>query len=254
MSEQGLVVTSLAVRFGGLVAVDDVSLAAPPGRITGLIGPNGAGKTTVFNVCSGLVRPAGGSVRLDGRDITRVPAARRSQRGLGRTFQRIALFDSLTVRENVELGREGALAGSLPWRQLVARRGEQRTVADAATDALELCGIADLADRPAGSLSTGQRRLVELARVLAGGFTTLLLDEPSSGLDDHESQRFGELLTTAVRDRGVGILLVEHHMELVLGICDYLYVLDFGRLIFEGGPDMAVTSDAVRDAYLGTAA
>jgi ABC-type branched-subunit amino acid transport system ATPase component len=146
------------------------------------------------------------------------------------------------------------MAGSLPWRQLVARRVERRVVAAAARDALDTCGIVDLADRPAGSLSTGNRRLVELARVLAGGFTTLLLDEPSSGLDDHESERFGEILTTVVAERGVGILLVEHHMELVLAVCDYLYVLDFGRLIFAGTPDEAVTSDVVRDAYLGTAA
>lgn len=254
MTESGLSVSSVVVRFGGLVAVDDVSLAAPRERITGLIGPNGAGKTTLFNVCSGLTRPTRGAVRLDGRDISQVSAARRPQLGLGRTFQRIALFDSLTVRDNVELGREGTMAGSLPWRQLVARRVERRVVAAAARDALDTCGIVDLADRPAGSLSTGNRRLVELARVLAGGFTTLLLDEPSSGLDDHESERFGEILTTVVAERGVGILLVEHHMELVLAVCDYLYVLDFGRLIFAGTPDEAVTSDVVRDAYLGTAA
>jgi ABC-type branched-subunit amino acid transport system ATPase component len=253
MSGSGLVVSSLVVRFGGLVAVDDVSLSAPGGRITGLIGPNGAGKTTLFNVCNGLLRPARGSVHLDGRDITRASTARRPQLGLGRTFQRIALFDSLSVRENVALGREGSLAGSLPWRQLVAGRGEQRLVTEAADEALATCGITGLANRPAGSLSAGDRRLVELARVLAGGFSMLLLDEPSSGLDDHESQRFGEILTAVVRDRDVGILLVEHHMELVLGICDYLYVLDFGRLIFAGTPDDAVTSDVVRAAYLGTA-
>ena len=254
MTGSGLSVSSVVVRFGGLVAVDDVSLSAPTGRITGLIGPNGAGKTTLFNVCSGLVRPAQGSVHLEGRDVTRIGAARRPQLGLGRTFQRLALFDSLTVRANVELGREGAMAGSLPWRQLVARRSERELVAAVAAESLETCGIAQLADRLAGSLSTGQRRLVELARVLAGGFTTLLLDEPSSGLDDKESERFGEILTTVVRDRGVGILLVEHHMELVLTVCDYLYVLDFGRVIFEGTAVDAVASEVVRAAYLGTAA
>jgi ABC-type branched-subunit amino acid transport system ATPase component len=254
VSGAGLSVSSLVVRFGGLVAIDGVSLSAPPGRITGLIGPNGAGKTTLFNVCSGLVRPNAGSVQLNDRDITRVSAARRPQLGLGRTFQRIALFDSLTVQENVALGREGAMAGSLPWRQLLARRGERSLVADAANQALTMCGIAHLADRAAGSLPTGNRRLVELARVLAGGFTTLLLDEPSSGLDDRESELFGEILTDVVRDRGIGVLLVEHHMELVLGVCDYLYVLDFGRLIFSGTSDEAVASDVVRAAYLGTAA
>jgi ABC-type branched-subunit amino acid transport system ATPase component len=250
----GLAVESLTVRYGGLVAVDDVSLSVPPDRITGLIGPNGAGKTTLFNACSGLVRPSRGTIRLDGRDITRLPLARRPQLGLGRTFQRIELFDSLTVRENVELGREGVLAGSLPWRQLFSGRSDRQAVAAATDDALATCGLQPVADRPAGSLSTGNRRLVELARVLAGGFRLLLLDEPSSGLDDHESRRFGDILTSVVRDQGVGILLVEHHMGLVLSVCDYLYVLDFGRLLFEGTPDEAVASDEVRAAYLGTAA
>ena len=250
----GLNVSSLVVRYGGLVAVDDVSLAAPHGRITGLIGPNGAGKTTMFNACSGLVRPTAGTVHLDGRDITRMSLARRPQLGLGRTFQRIELFDTLTVRQNVELGREGALAGSMPWRQLLARRSEQQTVAAAANEALAVCGLEDYADRPAGSLSTGNRRLVELARVLAGGFRMLLLDEPSSGLDDRESERFGAILRDVVRQRGVGILLVEHHMELVLSVCDHLYMLDFGKLLFEGTPAEAVTSDVVRAAYLGSAA
>lgn len=250
----GLTVSSLVVRFGGLVAVDDVSLAAPPGRITGLIGPNGAGKTTVFNACSGLVRPTSGTIHLDDRDITHMSMARRPQLGLGRTFQRIELFDSLTVRQNVELGREGALAGSMPWRQLLARRSEQQTVAAAADEALVVCGLEDHAERTAGSLSTGDRRLVELARVLAGGFRMLLLDEPSSGLDDRESERFGAILTDVVRERGVGILLVEHHMELVLAVCHHLYMLDFGKLLFAGTPAQAVTSDVVRAAYLGSAA
>ena len=250
----GLSVSSLVVKYGGLVAVDEVSLTAPQGRVTGLIGPNGAGKTTVFNACSGLVRPAAGRVHLDGRDITRKSMARRPQLGLGRTFQRIELFDSLTVRQNVELGREGGLAGSMPWRQLFGSRSEQRTVAGAADEAIALCGLEMFADRPAGALSTGNRRLVELARVLAGGFHMLLLDEPSSGLDDQESDRFGEILCDVVRQREIGILLVEHHMELVLSVCDYLYVLDFGKLLFEGTPKEAVQSDVVRAAYLGTAA
>ena len=250
----GLAVAGLTVRYGGLVAIDDVSLSAPMGRITGLIGPNGAGKTTLFNACSGLVRPAAGTVHLDGRDITRMSLARRPQLGLGRTFQRIELFDSLTVRQNVELGREGVIAGSVPWRHLFGRRADAAVVAGAASQALATCDLERLADKPAGSLSTGDRRLVELARVLAGGFRMLLLDEPSSGLDDHESKRFAEILTDCVRDRGVGVLLVEHHMELVLGVCDYLYVLDFGKLLFEGTSQEAVKSEAVRSAYLGSAA
>jgi ABC-type branched-subunit amino acid transport system ATPase component len=254
MTHTGLDVQSLVVRYGGLVAVDDVSLSVPRGRVTGLIGPNGAGKTTLFNACSGIVRPSAGRIVLDGADITRLPLARRPQLGLGRTFQRIELFDSLTVRENVELGREGVLAGSSPWRQLVARRSDRAAARDAASDALATCGLERVADRPAGVLPTGERRLVELARVLAGGFALLLLDEPSSGLDDAESDRFADVLTRAVAERDVGALLVEHHMRLVVSVCAYVYVLDFGRLLFEGEPAEVMSSDVVRAAYLGTAA
>src|SRR3954465_14127446 len=159
MSTQGLSISSLVVRYGGLVAVDDVSLSVPPGRVTGLIGPNGAGKTSLFNACSGMVRPASGRVHLDGRAAPRPSPAARSQLGLGRTFQRIELFDSLTVRQNVELGREGALAGSSPWRQLVARRSERDVAAEAADAALSTCGLQAYAGLPAGALSTGNRRL-----------------------------------------------------------------------------------------------
>jgi ABC-type branched-subunit amino acid transport system ATPase component len=254
MTTAGLAVESLVVRYGGLLAVDEVSLAAPAGRITGLIGPNGAGKTTIFNACSGLLRPTSGRVLLDGHDVTRLSLPRRAQRGLGRTFQRIELFDSLTVRENVALGHEGQLVASSPWRQVVGRRPDRSAIAAAADEAIDVCGLGAIADRPAGALSTGSRRLVELARVLASGARMLLLDEPSSGLDDTDSARFGEILRGVVADRGVGVLLVEHHMGLVLDICDHLYVLDFGRLLFEGTPAQAVASDEVRAAYLGTAA
>jgi ABC-type branched-subunit amino acid transport system ATPase component len=254
VSATGLEASGLRVAFGGLVAVDDVTLAAPVGRITGLIGPNGAGKTTTFNACTGLLRPDGGTVRFDGVDVTGEAPQARARRGLGRTFQRMELFDSLTVAENVALGREAGLAGSNPLRQLVAPRHDRATVEQATVEALELCGIAALARRPAGSLSTGQRRLVELARVLAGPFRLLLLDEPSSGLDGEETDRFGDILTTAVAERGLGILLVEHDMSLVMRVCEHLYVLDFGRLIFEGTPAEVRDSPEVRAAYLGTEA
>ena len=247
-------VEDLTVRYGGLVAVDGVSLAVPVGQVVGLIGPNGAGKTTLFNACSGLVRPARGRLELFGQDITRVGAARRAQLGLGRTFQRMELFDSLTVAENVALGREGALAGSLPWTQLLARPTERDEVRTATKETLEFCGIDHLARRPVGALATGERRLVELARVLAGNYRLLLLDEPSSGLDAGEARRFAEILQTAVQQRDVGVLLVEHHMALVMEVCDHIYVLDFGRLIFEGTPRQVQKSDVVRKAYLGEAA
>jgi len=247
----GLEVDGLEVRYGGLVAVQDVSLAAKPGQITGLIGPNGAGKTTTFNACTGLVKPSAGRVRLAGEDVSRLSPAARARRGLGRTFQKMELFDSLTVRENLALGAEGALAGANPLTQLAARPGQRASVDAAVQDALGLCGVAVLADVAVMSLSTGQRRLVELARCLAGRFGQLLLDEPSSGLDRAETRRFGAILEQVVRDRGVGILLVEHDMSLVLDVCDYVYVLDFGERIFSGTPDEVRASPVVQAAYLG---
>jgi ABC-type branched-subunit amino acid transport system ATPase component/branched-subunit amino acid ABC-type transport system permease component len=250
----GLEVDRLRVRFGGLVAVDDLSFAAPVGRITGLIGPNGAGKTTTFDACSGLNRRVSGTIKLHGRDVTRARPATRGRLGLGRTFQRMQLGDSLTVAENVALGREAGLAGRNPLRQLFARPEERRETLRAATQALELCGIADLADLQAGALSTGQRRLTELARCLAGSFDVLILDEPSSGLDREETAAFAAILQRIVAERGCGILLVEHDVSLVMGVCSYIYVLDFGKLIFDGTPADVAASPTVQAAYLGSSA
>lgn len=254
VGEARLEVVDLTLRFGGLVAVNELSLEAPTGRVTGLIGPNGAGKTTTFNACSGLIAPSNGTVRLDDRDIGSIGTSGRARLGVGRTFQQMQLFDSLTVTENVALGAEAPSAASNPIRHVIGRRGDRRRVASATQGALRLCGISDLANVPAGSLSTGQRRLVELARCLAGPHRILLLDEPSSGLDRAETAQFGEILQRAVRDRGVGILLVEHDMELVMSICDQIYVLDFGQLIFDGTPEQVIASPVVQAAYLGTVA
>jgi len=151
----------------------------------------------------------------------------------------------------VALGREAGLAGSRPWHHLRARHADRDAIRAATDDALELCGISDLAERRPADLSTGQRRLVELARVVAGGFRLLLLDEPSSGLDHSETDRFGDVLRTLADERGVGLLIVEHDMALVMRICHYVHVLDFGRPIFEGAPGDVVASDVVRAAYLG---
>ena len=215
----GLVVDNLRVRFGGLVAVDELSFTVQPGRITGLIGPNGAGKTTTFDACSGLNRRVGGKISIHDRDVTRLGPAARGRLGLGRTFQRMQLGDSLTVAENVALGREAGLAGALPWSQMFASPTQRRETVQATAHALELCGIADLAEVQAGALSTGQRRLVELARCLAGDFDILMLDEPSSGLDHRETAAFAEVLLRVVEERGCGILLVEHDVALVMSIC-----------------------------------
>jgi ABC-type branched-subunit amino acid transport system ATPase component len=247
-----LEIDGLEVQFGGVRAVHGLSLTAPVGRITGLIGPNGAGKSTTFNVCSGFVSATSGSVRFGDRDLTTESISSRAHAGIGRTFQRMELFDTLTVRDNVAVGREARMAGSSVLRQIVAGRGDRAFVEERVADALALCGLEAVADERAGSLSTGQRRLVELARALAGEFRLLLLDEPSSGLDVTESRRFAELLREVVDETGVGILLVEHDMRVIADVCDYVYVLDFGQLIDEGTPDEVLASDVVRAAYLGT--
>jgi ABC-type branched-subunit amino acid transport system ATPase component/branched-subunit amino acid ABC-type transport system permease component len=251
VSEGLLELRDITVRFGGLVAVDGMSLSAPTGEVTGLIGPNGAGKTTTFNVASGLQRPTHGDVLLDGRSIRRLGPDARARMGLGRTFQKMELFDSLTVRENVSMGLEGSLAGRNPLRHVLAPAKDRADVAERTTDALASCGITEFAERPVASLSTGQRRLVELARCLAGPFRVLLLDEPSSGLDPAETRVFGDVLERVVAERGVGILLVEHDMELVMRLSRRIYVLDFGKPLFDGSPSEVRASATVQAAYLG---
>jgi ABC-type branched-subunit amino acid transport system ATPase component/branched-subunit amino acid ABC-type transport system permease component len=248
----GLVVEDLHVQFGGLIAVDGLSLDAPRGRITGLIGPNGAGKTTAFDAICGLNTAARGSVWMHGQDVSRSSAPARAARGLGRTFQQMHLYDSLTVLENVCLGREAAYAGRSPLTQVFGGAEQRREIARAGWDAMRLCGIEELATRSAGSLSTGQRRLTELARCLGGPFDMLLLDEPSSGLDANETRAFAALLRRVVHERGVGILLVEHDMSLVMDICEHIMVLDFGKLLFEGNPSAVARSPVVQAAYLGS--
>jgi ABC-type branched-subunit amino acid transport system ATPase component len=181
-----------------------------------------------------------------------VSPAERARQGLGRTFQRVQLFDSLTVRRNVELGREAAMAGANPLTQLLSGRRQRAEVVERGQEALALVGIGALAEKQAGLLSAGERRLVELARVLAGSFDVLLLDEPSSGLDATESRRFGEILSDVVRRRRVTMLIIEHDMTLVRQVCSRVSVIDFGRLIFEGTTAEMLASDRVRNAYLGS--
>jgi ABC-type branched-subunit amino acid transport system ATPase component len=247
-----LAVQNLTVQFGGLIAVDDVSLSARAGAITGLLGPNGAGKTTTFNACTGTVTPVHGTITLGRTRLNRHSTARRAKLGLGRTFQRMELFDSMTVAENVALGPEAGFAAQQPWRQLFEGHGERAEILRRRDDALDRCGITHLAGQFVGELSTGQRRLVELARAIASSFRFLLLDEPSSGLDVAETVHFGQILRDYVADTGVGILLVEHDMALVADVCSYIYVLDFGRLIFEGTTRETMASEIVRAAYLGS--
>lgn len=248
----GLEVRNLSVYYGGVAAVLDFSLKAPTGRITGLIGPNGAGKTTTFNACCGLLKPTDGEIWIHGENVSRDGPAERARRGLGRTFQRVELFNSLSVIQNVAMGREAILAGRNPVRHLLTRRGDRQVVDDSVFEAIELTGIRAIQDRAVSDISTGQRRLVELARVLAGPFDLILLDEPSSGLDQGETERFGQILARVVSQRGIGLLVVEHDMSLVRQICDIVYVLDFGQHIFEGPPAEMLRSEVVKAAYLGS--
>jgi ABC-type branched-subunit amino acid transport system ATPase component len=244
-------VANVTVRFGGITAVNDASVYARGGEITGLIGPNGAGKTTFFNACSGRNRPTSGSVRLGDQQLDGHGSANRAHRGLGRTFQRMELFESMTVVENVRTGVAAHHSSQRALGQLFGTRKETRDIVARADDALERCGIAHLAKSTVGDLSTGQRRLVELARAIATPFQFLLLDEPSSGLDVSETEAFGRVLSDYVRDTGVGILIVEHDMPLVAEVCAQIYVLDFGKIIYNGTTKEALASDTVRAAYLG---
>lgn len=248
-----LELADVRVQYGGAVALDELSLKAPRGTVTGLIGPNGAGKTTAFNVCSGLVKPARGSVRFDGELLDRKDAAARARLGIGRTFQRVQLCDGISVEENLRFALESRLAGRSVLRQVVPRRGDREHIRVRIEWALELCGVIALKPLEVGLLSTGQRRLVELARCIAVGYRLLLLDEPSAGLDRYETAHFGELIEGLVAQSGIGVLLVEHDMSLVMAICSDIYVLSFGQVIHHGDPGSTRGSDVVQKAYLGEA-
>ena len=238
-------VDDVSVAFGGVHAVDAVSLEVSAGTLTGLIGPNGAGKTTLLDACTGFV-PARGEIRLAGERIDGLPSYRRARRGLVRTFQSLDLFDDLTVGGNVAVGV--APGGHHRWwHQLRPRPAAD---APAVREALRQVGLEDAADLYPNRLSQGRRALVALARALAAGPAVLLLDEPAAGLDTHESEELGERLQ-AIRDRGTTLLLVEHDMGLVLGYCDFVHVLDRGRLLASGTPQEIRRNDAVLTAYLG---
>ncbi|HWE68163.1 MAG TPA: ABC transporter ATP-binding protein [Acidimicrobiales bacterium] len=249
-----LQVSHATVRFGGLIAVNDVSLNGRAGTITGLIGPNGAGKTTTFNACTGAVPLSSGRVELGAYRLDQHSTSVRASHGLGRTFQRMELYDSMTVSENVALGPEAAYSSRRPWSQLFSPPRQQREIRRRSESAIALCGIGPLRSRIAGDLSTGQRRLVELARAIASPFRFLLLDEPSSGLDPGETERFGQILKGYVDETGIGIVLVEHDMALVAAVCSYIYVLDFGRQIFSGTTEETLRSEIVKASYLGSEA
>jgi branched-chain amino acid transport system ATP-binding protein len=237
-------VSDIAVRFGGVHALQGVSLDFQPGAVTGLIGPNGAGKTTMFNVMTGLQRATAGTVLLEDTDITSASPQARARLGVARTYQRVELFGTLTARENVLVAAEVQRGWS---RSRTAT--SPRAVAD---ELIERTGLAEVADVPADVLPTGMARLVELARALASKPRVLLLDEPSSGLSVPESRALGDLLVELAGE-GIAVLLVEHDMDLVMRVCGYLHVLDFGEAIAGGTPAEIRRDPRVQQAYLGAA-
>ena len=233
------------VRYGGVHALRAVDLEVGEGQLVGLIGPNGAGKTTFIDAITGFTG-AGGQITLDGRDLSGLPAHQRARRGLARTWQSGELFDDLTVTENLAVSAQHpswwAAIGETLGRG--ARRGD--------TEALDLLGLRHLADAPADSISQGQRKLVGVARALAARPRMICLDEPAAGLDTAESAELGRHLR-AVADSGTAMLLVDHDMGLVLGICDHVVVLEFGAVIAAGPPERVRNDPAVLAAYLGSA-
>jgi branched-chain amino acid transport system ATP-binding protein len=223
-------------------ALADVDLVVPAGEVVGLIGPNGAGKTTLFNVVTGLQRPSSGRVRFAGQDISRLDTHRRARLGIGRTFQRLELFTDLSVRDNLRVAGE------------IGHRGHRADVGARAGSLLDELGLGPVADRSAGDIPTGTARRVELGRALMARPRLLLLDEPASGQTEDETESFGALLGRLAVEEGTTVLLVEHDMSLVMGVCHRVHVLDFGRVVASGTPEAVQADPVVLDAYLGTAA
>jgi branched-chain amino acid transport system ATP-binding protein len=251
MNAGSLDIRGITVRFGGLTALDDVSLTAAPRQVTGIIGPNGAGKTTLLNAACGLVRPQSGTITFDGHSLAGLRAHRLAGLGIARTLQGVGLFRGLSVAENVMVGATSrARAGFWPALLGLPRSDrDERRLREQAVQALDQVGVADLADAMPGTLAYGLRKRVALARALAGRPRLLLLDEPASGLPESELAELAELITKLAAE--VGVVVIEHRMDLVMSVCDTIFVLDFGKLIATGAPEEVQADPAVTAAYLG---
>ncbi len=248
-----LSVERLERAFGGVHAVDGVSFEVRPGEVHGLIGPNGAGKTTVINLVSGLLRPSGGAIRLEGRSIHGLAPHRIAKRGVARTFQNIRLFPELSALSNVLVGEHHVRRASLGARLLMlpGAYAEERLAREKARALLERIGLAGRADERAKNLSYGEQRRVEIARALASEPRIVLLDEPTAGMNPVEVQAVATLIRQ-VAGEGHSVLLIEHNVKLVMDVCDRITVLDFGKVIAEGPPAQVARDPAVVSAYLGS--
>jgi ABC-type branched-subunit amino acid transport system ATPase component len=247
-------IAGITVRFGGIVALNDVSIQADAGEVVGIIGPNGAGKTTLFDVVSGIRKPSGGQVVLDGVDLTHASSSGRARRGLKRTFQRVQTFGWLTVEENVLTALEWRGGGGGIVADLVSfptRRRREKARRDRVEEVLERCGLTAVRDESAGSLPIGVARMVEFARAVVDPPKLLLLDEPASGLDHTEEIRLGEQIQVVRAETGCVVLLVEHNAAFVMEQSDRVVVLDLGRIVAMGLPEEIQRNEVVRAAYLG---
>lgn len=248
-----LSVDRLRRTFGGLVAVDDVSFSVSPGEIFGLIGPNGAGKTTLFNLMTGLTPPTSGSIHFDGAPITGFPPHRIAALGIARTFQNIRLFKGMSALENILVARHcrtrsGLLRGILG---LPGVRSEEVSAREKSYELLELIGLSHRADEAAGTFSYGDQRRLEIGRALALDPHLLLLDEPAAGMNSAEKQGLTDFIRMIHQKQGLTVILIEHHVPLVMGLCDRIAVLNFGELIAVGPPEKVQNDPAVIEAYLG---
>ncbi len=246
-----LVVRGLTKSFGATVAVEDVHLEVAAGESVGLVGPNGAGKTTVLSCIFGQLHPDAGSVALDRLDLGGLPTWRRARLGIGRTYQRLEVFPELSVRDHLVVALSVHDRGAHLWRDLLGRGAPGRDEMAAVDATLDAVGLRELADVPVAALSLGACRLVELARAVVVRPRLLLADEPSSGLDEHETGELARLLRSLQRARGMAVLLVEHDLTMVEAVVDRVVVMDLGRVVASGAFDEVMAAPAVQRAYLG---